>query len=338
MPPDEPLASAGENVMNLNLSYILGGRSGMHITVEQLITHEITHSMMRREGISDESIHSGQTYPNGDVGWTVEGAAEWVADAGDKRMYPSTTASSILDRLRRDGLDIDWDSDDYSEAFLVFKFLNEKFGASTVTAVSNSLEGGSSMEEAILANTPYTASGLGDAGPPSGTFEAEFQDWATEYINADEYKDINPTRGLAYTPNNPDPLWSDLFDIHIGAEVNETLQIRTPDVRAGALDYLGFVDVSTHDLCERSLVNIDKALDMLNNARSDIGAKESRLLGVIRELGTMLENESAAVSRIKDLDFGYEVTSFTRDQILSQTGLAMLAQANQLPQMVLELI
>jgi flagellin len=84
--------------------------------------------------------------------------------------------------------------------------------------------------------------------------------------------------------------------------------------------------------------NIDKAIDTVNDARATWGATQSRFDAVISSLQQGVENQSAARSRIMDADFAQETANLSRAQILQQAGTAMVAQANQLPQQVLQLL
>jgi flagellin len=84
--------------------------------------------------------------------------------------------------------------------------------------------------------------------------------------------------------------------------------------------------------------NIDTALDTINDKRATFGATQSRFEAVISNLQLAVENQSAARSRIVDADFAVETANMSRAQILQQAGNAMIAQANQAPQMVLRLL
>jgi flagellin len=83
---------------------------------------------------------------------------------------------------------------------------------------------------------------------------------------------------------------------------------------------------------------IDTAIASVSTVRSDLGAKQNRLENAVDNLGVYQENLTAAESRIRDVDVAQEMVNFTRLQILSQSGTAMLAQANQAPQSVLSLL
>ena len=83
---------------------------------------------------------------------------------------------------------------------------------------------------------------------------------------------------------------------------------------------------------------IDTAIGSVSNARAQFGSYQNRLEHTINNLNVAIENLSASESRIRDTDMAQEMMSFTRAQILSQAGTAMLAQANQVPQGVLQLL
>ena len=87
-----------------------------------------------------------------------------------------------------------------------------------------------------------------------------------------------------------------------------------------------------------ALDTIDSALESINTARAKMGAMQSRFQNAIETIGIQRENISAARGRIVDADFAEETANLSRSQILQQAGTAMLAQANQLPQQVLQLI
>ena len=84
--------------------------------------------------------------------------------------------------------------------------------------------------------------------------------------------------------------------------------------------------------------NIDAALDTVNNTRATYGATQSRFEAIISNLQVSVENQTAARSRIMDADYAAETAALSRAQILQQAGNAMVAQANQLPQLVLRLL
>ncbi|MDW8467991.1 MAG: flagellin domain-containing protein [Burkholderiales bacterium] len=98
------------------------------------------------------------------------------------------------------------------------------------------------------------------------------------------------------------------------------------------------VDISDVAGAEAAIDAVDAALDIVNSTRAELGAVQNRFSSVIANLQTMAENLSASRSRIQDADFAAETAALTRAQILQQAGVAMLAQANALPNNVLALL
>jgi len=86
------------------------------------------------------------------------------------------------------------------------------------------------------------------------------------------------------------------------------------------------------------LNSIDSAIASVSQVRGDIGSTQNRLQSTINNLQVTIENESAAESRIRDTDVASETASMTRNNILTQAGTAILAQANQAPQAALKLL
>ena len=98
------------------------------------------------------------------------------------------------------------------------------------------------------------------------------------------------------------------------------------------------VDVSSQVLSSAAISQIDAAIDTINTQRASLGTVQSRFESVIANLKTSSENVSAARGRIRDTDFAAETANMTRNQVLQQAGVAMLAQANALPNIVLSLL
>ena len=98
------------------------------------------------------------------------------------------------------------------------------------------------------------------------------------------------------------------------------------------------LDVTSVAAATRSLSIVDSALSAVNGQRAKFGALQSRFQSAIASLASRSENLSAARSRIQDADFAHETAALTRGQILQQAGIAIVAQANALPQSVLSLL
>ena len=98
------------------------------------------------------------------------------------------------------------------------------------------------------------------------------------------------------------------------------------------------LDISTQSGANTAITTLDAALTQVSKLRSDIGALQNRLELTVQALQTSAENQTAAESRIRDADFAYETSRFTRNQVLVQAGTAILAQANTSTQIALQLL
>jgi len=98
------------------------------------------------------------------------------------------------------------------------------------------------------------------------------------------------------------------------------------------------INITTQSAANRSITTIDAALKKVSETRASLGAVQNRLEHTINNLGATSENLSAAESRIRDTDMAKEMMGFTKNNILMQAAQSMLAQANQQPQGVLQLL
>lgn len=127
------------------------------------------------------------------------------------------------------------------------------------------------------------------------------------------------------------------LQIGANATAEEKMEVVIGDMGATGLG-LDAVDVTTNVLAAGSIATIDTAIDSVSAQRSKLGANQNRLEHTINNLTATKENLSEANSRIRDVDMAEEMMSFTKSNILSQASTAMLAQANQMPQSVLQLL
>ncbi|MEK4113942.1 flagellin [Paenibacillus sp. DS2363] len=148
----------------------------------------------------------------------------------------------------------------------------------------------------------------------------------------------------------------------IGANTGQSMSLQINDVRASALGITGnagqagftkdnavtngsndikaeaALNISTREDASKAIAVLDKATSLVSSERAKLGAVQNRLEHTINNLGTASENLTAAESRIRDVDMAKEMMSQTKNNILAQAAQAMLAQANQAPQGVLQLL
>lgn len=129
------------------------------------------------------------------------------------------------------------------------------------------------------------------------------------------------------------------FSIQVGfrSGTGNTLSLALADITTSSLG-LSSVNVSSSANAQSALGNIDSAISAIATARANYGSIQNRFEATISNLQITSENLTAAESRIRDADVAYETSQFTKNQILVQTGISVLAQANTLPQQALALL
>ncbi|WP_404404896.1 flagellin [Jeotgalibacillus malaysiensis] len=125
--------------------------------------------------------------------------------------------------------------------------------------------------------------------------------------------------------------------VQIGANTGQTLSISVSTMGASALGING-VSIGSQTGANSAIALLDSAIKSVSGQRSSLGAIQNRLEHTINNLNTSSENLTAAESRIRDVDMAKEMMEQTKNSILSQAAQAMLAQANQQPQGVLQLL
>jgi len=124
---------------------------------------------------------------------------------------------------------------------------------------------------------------------------------------------------------------------HIGANEDQNTSLAVNDMSASALG-TDSIDVTSQTAANAAITTIQSAIDTVSSERSKLGAIQNRLEHTINNLGTSAENLTASESRIRDVDMAKEMMEYTKMSILAQAATAMLAQANQQPQGVLQLL
>ena len=127
--------------------------------------------------------------------------------------------------------------------------------------------------------------------------------------------------------------------LHVGESGDTFNQLGVTFKKMGTTEIgIGSIDISTSTGARSAISAINAAIDDISSRRSTFGALQNRLEHTINNLGVQHENLSAAESRIRDVDMAKEMMAYTKNNILVQASQAMLAQANQVPQGVLQLL
>ena len=160
--------------------------------------------------------------------------------------------------------------------------------------------------------------------------------------SAAQFNGMNMLTGRFARPTGENVVTSSMW-FHIGANMDQRTQVYIGTMSASALGLRNVGDESimtleTPDEANRAIGTLDEALKKINKQRADLGAYQNRLEKTVTGLDIGAENLQASESRIRDTDMAAEMVEFTKDQVLSQAGTAMLAQANQSSQNVLSLL
>jgi len=127
------------------------------------------------------------------------------------------------------------------------------------------------------------------------------------------------------------------FNLHVGANQNETANVNIEAMSTTALG-IDNIDVSTRAGAESSIGALDTALTRISEQRANIGATENRLQSTFNFTRIEGEAMTASESRIRDADMALEMLAFTKTQILQNSGMAMLSQANMNSQSIMSLL
>ncbi len=160
--------------------------------------------------------------------------------------------------------------------------------------------------------------------------------------SAAQFNGMNMLTGRFARPTGENTVTGSMW-LHIGANMDQRTQVYIGTMSAMALGLRNVGDESILSLenpddANRAIGTLDEALKKINKQRADLGAYQNRLDMTVKGLDIGAENLQASESRIRDTDMANEMVEFTKDQVLSQAGTAMLAQANQSSQNVLSLL
>ena len=157
-----------------------------------------------------------------------------------------------------------------------------------------------------------------------------------------QFNGMNMLTGRLAKPTDENTVTGSMW-FHIGANMDQRTQVFIGTMSAAALGLrnIGSEEILTlagPDDANRAIGTLDEALKKINKQRADLGAYQNRLEKTVVGLDIGAENLQASESRIRDTDMAKEMVDFTKNQVLTQAGTAMLAQANQSSQNVLSLL
>ena len=210
---------------------------------------------------------------------------------------------------------------------------NSQDGISLVQTAEGALEEVHRMAERIRQLTVQSANDT-NSTENRNQIQTEIQQLTDDMVriaNDTQFNGMNLLSGQVST-----------FGIQSGANSAQRINITITGITA-AIDALSATvhtaaDLTSGNLVSNRLTNIDTFISSINDLRSNLGAVQNRLEHTINSLSVSSENLSAANSRIRDTDMAAEMMAFTQANVLQQAGMSMLAQANQAPNNILQLV
>lgn len=315
---------------------------------DRIIAHEMVHAVM-----ADQMGDDFYDMPT----WFKEGTAEFIHGA-DARVEGDGVAASVTRAVALIG-GAAWGSTslDYSASYIAVKFIqNNLSGGSTMADIFNDIQDGNNAFDntmnAIIANTSFadvadfqaqlTANGASilnldagaevDTGSIGGSDHGGAAKDARAVVSGGAYSD-NPTNFNFILPDfdNPDAKLA----FQVGANTGQYVELKLNKISAQSL---GVDELDLVKDAGLAISKYDSAINSVSEARSNLGALQNRLEHMLKSSDNYGENLSASESRIRDADIAKEMMSFTKLDVLKQASQAMLAQANQRPQGILQLL
>ncbi len=344
---------------------------------DRVVAHEMVHAVMAATGALDNlNVSTGPGsdlwFVEG-VAEFIHGGDDRMDDYGAIAIAAESMRTADLDfSTAGSSLDI---SRDYAAGYAAVRFLHQAIkdaGGTGIADVLGELADGKTLDQAIsigtggngsTGGTYDTASEFLTAFRVDGGLGEQFMNSNIDLTNSDtgavggldadggEVKTASSVVSNIASRGGEDVLagfTEDFQDIsvstgntnklafQVGANVGETIDTSLGSMNLGALGLEDALDLQKAPLL--AISSIDRALDYVNAERAKIGAQMQRFETAIQNLSITSENLTASRSRIIDADFAQETAALSRSQILQQAGTAMVAQANSVPQGVLQLI
>jgi len=302
---------------------ILGDTVGAAIVDGAEITISVADSVPATAGLAEK----GLTITGGAAGTAYNGYTVTIADGTTEGIAVDYNAKTITITLKLTG----GASNDIS-------LLPVNETGTAPAGGSFTFEGDASTLGASDAGTLGTTAG-GVDGDPSKTI-VTFSDGDTNTVQVvvdDTATTVSGTGAFAGLSFTTDDVTQAAGTINVSGETARAADVSDPDNVVKAVAPKG-INVSTQAAASSAITTIQRAIETVSAERSKLGAYQNRLEHTINNLGTSAENLTAAESRIRDVDMAKEMMEFTKNNILSQAAQVMLAQANQQPQGVLQLL
>lgn len=322
---------------------------------DRVIAHEMVHAIMA-DSLGDAFFD----LPT----WFKEGSAEFIA-GGDERLKNDVAAAGGISSIVGSFSSIfpnSWSSTsaDYSTSYLALKYLDAHLkSGSNMATLMNDIKSGIGLSAAIAANSSYanatafaadfTANGSGyyatldlqglgvaenDVGAISGSDHGGAAQTGSDVVPTGTHDD-NPTNFNVIFPTVDTGGISTVFQVGASSAMYVDFSFGKINATSDTLN-LKFLDLVND--ASGAIKYADYAISKVSSNRSVLGALMNRLENTIRINNISSENIQAAESRVRDLDMAKEMMYYSKFQILTQAGQAMISQANSYPQGILQLL
>lgn len=307
------------------------------------IQDEINQLGEEIQRIGEQTEFNTKKLLNGDMGAGQATATHVTSNTLEATMTGATKLNALLDSNGNnvgladgDKITASWsvNGTQYSQTLTIGTVAGTDSAADLdLAALATKIDGDGTVAAAFTGNKlDVTASAGGTAGQINGlTIEVKSAAGVRKEAAS------NALSNFSTTTEAKDVRADGSGDFQIGANQGQTLNLSFEDMRASTLG-VRELQVSTKAQAGTAVSVLDEAIQKVSKERSKLGASQNRLEHTINNLNTSSENLTAAESRIRDVDMAKEMMDQTKNSILSQAAQAMLAQANQQPQGVLQLL
>lgn len=340
--PDGKATNMSLNIDVDDFSPAVNGTNGgtAPLYSDRIIAHEMVHAVMA-------STMDTTGLPT----WFKEGVAEYIHGADERLKSDLTnyTAQELVDMVADGG----WASDSahYSAAYAAIKYFDSQIDSGDFRSFMISLDdtnNNGNLDPSVDSSTPFITMDdfLADFKVNGAAFigTLNLNDTDTGSIGGGTAESVvNATMdgvdsASANFVENYDNA-ADPFILQVGANAGEENQINLVlgSINAQSIG-IADIDVSTAIGAQSAITSFDEAIEQVSSVRSDIGSYTNRLEHTVNNLINSENNQQAAESQIRDLDFAAAASQMTKQQILSQSSMSMIAQANSQREAILSLI
>ena len=291
--------------------------------------------------IGEQTEFNTKKLLNGEIGSATTATAQISSNALESSMGTATKLNGLVDEngnnvgiANGDTITASWsvNGTQHSVEVSVTDAAIQDLGA-IVTAIDGNSTVAAAWDGGTNANQiNLTAAATGTTNQINGfSIEVKSQEGVRKEAASDALSTFNTTTEAA--DNRADGS----LEFQIGSNQGQTLNLAVSDMRADALGVRN-LQVGSQSQASTAISVVEEAIAKVSSERSKLGASQNRLEHTISNLDNSSENLSAAESRIRDVDMAKEMMEMTRANILSQASQSMLAQAQQQPQSVLQLL